>query len=500
LMSRIVLVSNRVPDPQGSAGGLTVALESAVAGLEALWFGWSGRQVGETAREPELAQAGSLTLARLDLTEQDYNEYYNGFANAALWPVFHSRTDLADFDPAFSAGYDRVNRRFAEALAPLIRPDDLIWVHDYHLIPLGRELRRLGVASPIGFFLHIPWPAPQLFATIPQSRALAEAMFAYDLVGLQTPEDAGAFEAFVLSELGGWRDDGRLFAFGRSTRLAAFPVGLDADRFAALANSAVADKVWARMAAHGVFRSLIVGVDRLDYSKGLPERLLGFERFLAEHPDLARKVLYVQIAPSSRESVDAYRALRENVLALAGRINAAWADIDHAPILYVNRNFARAELAGFYRAARVALVTPLRDGMNLVAKEFVAAQDSSDPGVLVLSRFAGAARRMKDALIVNPCCRAELADALFQAISMPLEERVRRWETLMAEVARSDVGAWRDDFIAALTTARERRTPLAAMLPMRPLALGQPLSGVAVARQAALRRPTTPTTVPPEAF
>jgi trehalose 6-phosphate synthase len=209
------------------------------------------------------------------------------------------------------------------------------------------------------------------------------------------------------------------------------------------------------MAAHGAFRTLIVGVDRLDYSKGIPERLEGFEQYLADHPDLVRTVLYLQVAPSSRADVEAYQALRANVLALAGRINATWAEMDHAPMMFVNRNYSRAELAGIYRAAKVGLVTPLRDGMNLVAKEYVAAQDPSDPGVLILSRFAGAAQQMREALIVNPYCREELADAIAAALAMPRAERLRRWEALMNGVVRDDVASWRDGFLAALQAARE---------------------------------------------
>ena len=460
-MSRLVVVSNRVAAAADSAraGGLSVAMRSALRAGPALWFGWSGERTAEFTGELKSHRVDDIDVVTIDLEEADYDEYYNGYANSTLWPVFHFRTDLAAYDRSFDAGYARVNRRFAAALAPLLRPDDLIWVHDYHLIPLGRELRKLGVTNPIGFFLHIPWSAPQLFTTLPRHPDLVSSMFDYDLVGFQTAECVAAFEAYVLGEVGGRRDGERLRAFGRSLRADAFPIGLDAPEFLELGRSPDAERACDRMRAHGVFRSLIVGVDRLDYSKGLPERLLGFERYLQDHPDMVRKVLYLQIAPSSREGVEAYQTLRANVLALGGRINAAWAEMDHAPMLCVNRNYSRAELAGIYRAARVGLVTPLRDGMNLVAKEYVAAQDPADPGVLVLSRFAGAARQMTDALIVNPYAPEELADALVAALAMPLGERVRRWETLMAGVMRDDVRAWRDRFVAALESAAETPGP-----------------------------------------
>ncbi len=403
-MGRLVVVSNRVAAAADAAraGGLSVALRAALKAGPALWFGWSGERVAEFTGELKTSRVDDIDVVTLDLEDADYEAYYNGYANATLWPLFHSRTDLAAYDRAFGEGYARVNRRFAEALAPLLRPDDLVWVHDYHLIPLGRELRRLGVTNSIGFFLHIPWPAPQLFTTLPRHAELAEAMFAYDLVGFQTADSVDAFADYVTREARGRREGDRLSAFGRSTLAAPFPIGIDAPQFQRLLRSPAAERAWDRLAAHGAFRSLIVGVDRLDYSKGLPERLLGFEHFLQNHPDMVRKVLYLQIAPSSREGVEAYQALRSDVLALAGRINATWADIDHAPMLCVNRNYDRAELAGIYRAARIGLVTPLRDGMNLVAKEYVAAQDPDDPGVLILSRFAGAAEQMTEAMIVNP--------------------------------------------------------------------------------------------------
>ncbi|HUZ14123.1 MAG TPA: trehalose-6-phosphate synthase [Caulobacteraceae bacterium] len=457
-MSRLIVVSNRVsPESrsEGAAGGLAVALSAALREYSGFWFGWSGETAPTFTGEVKTQRIDDVTVATIDLEEADYQEYYNGYANGALWPLFHYRIDLTAYDRTFGEGYERVNRRFAESLAPLVQPDDLIWVHDYHLMLLGRELRRLGVANPIGFFLHIPWPAPQLLTTLPRHRQLVEALFSYDLVGLQTDEWLWAFESYVLGEAGGgFLSDGRMAAFGRTLRASAFPIGLDVEEFMALAGSAAADRAYDRMAAHSVFRSLIVGVERLDYSKGLEERLMGFERFLEDHPQAARQVLYLQVAPGSREEVEAYQDLRARIESLCGRINAAWADMDWAPIQYVGRNFARAELAGVYRAAKVGLVTPLRDGMNLVAKEFVAAQDPDDPGVLILSRFAGAARQMTEALIVNPFSREELSEGLARALAMERGERVRRWESLMDGVRRFDVKVWRDSFVDALKAAR----------------------------------------------
>jgi trehalose 6-phosphate synthase len=464
-MSRLIVVSNRVNVPErlgdAPAGGLAVALSAALREYSGFWFGWSGQTTAEFSNKIEMRRVNDVTVVTVDLEESDYQEYYTGYANGTLWPLFHYRIDLTAYDRSFSEGYERVNRRFAQTLAPLIEPDDLIWVHDYHLIPLGRELRRLGITNPIGFFLHIPWPAPQLLTTLPRHRDLVAGLFSYDLVGFQTDEWLWAFESYVLGEAGGgWTPDGRLQAFGRATRARAFPIGLDLEEFLALARTPAAMRAYDRMAAHSVFRSLIVGVDRLDYSKGLEERLHGFERFLEENPELRREVLYLQVAPTSRGEVEAYQDLRARIDALCGRINAVYADMDSAPIRYVNRGYRRDELAGIYRAARVCLVTPLRDGMNLVAKEYVAAQDPEDPGVLMLSRFAGAARQMKDAVIVNPYSREELAEGLKLSLSMSLGERKARYQSLMDGICRTNVKVWRDSFVESLRDSHEPLLPL----------------------------------------
>jgi trehalose 6-phosphate synthase len=463
-MSRLIVVSNRVSVPErpgeAPAGGLAVALAAALREYSGFWFGWSGATTPEFSNRIQMRRVDDVTVVTIDLEEADYQEYYNGYANGTLWPLFHYRIDLTAYDRSFSEGYERVNRRFAETLAPLIEPDDLIWVHDYHLIPLGQELRRLGVGNPIGFFLHIPWPAPQILTTLPRHRELVASLFSYDLVGFQTDEWLWAFESYVLGEAaGGWAPDGRLQAFGRTLRAQAFPIGLDLEEFQTLANSPAALRAHDRMAAHSVFRALIVGVDRLDYSKGLEERLHGFERFLQENPHLRREVLYLQVAPTSRGEVEAYQDLRERIDALCGRINAAYADMDSAPIRYVNRGYRRDELAGIYRAAKVCLVTPLRDGMNLVAKEYIAAQDPEDPGVLMLSRFAGAARQMTEAVIVNPYSREELAEGLKLSLSMPLHERRARYESLIDGIRRSNVKVWRDSFVDCLRSSTGSQVP-----------------------------------------
>jgi trehalose 6-phosphate synthase len=458
-MSRLIVVSNRISRPAGrgaaQTGGLAMALTAGLRAYNGLWFGWSGNTTPEFTGEITTTRSEGVTIATIDLEETDVQEYYNGYANKTLWPVFHYRIDLAAYDRSFNQGYDRVNRRFAETLRPLIEPDDIVWIHDYHMIPMARELRRLGVKNRIGFFLHIPWPARQLVTTLPRHRQLVEALFDYDLIGFQTTEWLEAFEDYLVHEVDGRSlGDGRLQAFGKTVRAGAFPIGIDAEDFAVQVRSNAAARMYDRMAAQSVFRSMIVGVDRLDYSKGLDQRFLGFELFLQNNPDFHGKVFLLQIAPLSRDEVDTYQDIRTELDTQSGRINAAYADTDWSPIRYVNRNYRRDELAGVYRAAKVGLVTPLRDGMNLVAKEYVAAQNPEDPGVLILSRFAGAAMQMKEALIVNPFSHEELAEALKRALTMDIDERQRRYEALFEGVKRADVTAWRESFVSALEATR----------------------------------------------
>lgn len=457
MIGRLIVVSNRVSAPKdpaaGSAGGLAMALSAALRTYDGLWFGWSGGTVDHWTPEARIEDRGGVTVALVDLEAQDVEEYYNGYANRTLWPLFHHRVDLTAYERSYGEGYERTNARFAEVLAPLIRPDDLIWIHDYHMIPLARNLRRLGVRNRIGFFLHTPWPARQLLATLPHHRRLVESMFDYDLIGFQTREWLDLFRDYVASEPG---VNGRLLpldaleAFGKTVQTGVFPIGIDVEGFVQARNSALGVRTYDRMMASTAFRKLIVGVDRLDYSKGLEQRLLGYEQFLESHPDKRAEVLLLQVTPISRDEVDAYQDIRGRLDALAGRINGQFAEMDWQPIRYLNRTYRRDQLAGIYRAARVGLVTPLRDGMNLVAKEYVAAQNPEDPGVLILSRFAGAAEQMGEALLVNPFSREELSEAIHRALTMPLEERQRKWALLMQVVRDTDVGIWRDDFVAGL--------------------------------------------------
>jgi trehalose 6-phosphate synthase len=463
-MSRLIVISNRVQPPSGNGagaqGGLAVALSAALREYSGLWFGWSGETTEQFTGHINFQRRAGVTTATIDLEEQDVDEYYNGYANQTLWPLFHYRIDLAEYERQFVGGYERVNARFADTVGPLIEPEDLVWVHDYHLIPLGRELRKRDCRNRIGFFLHIPWPPMRLLMSLPSHRQLVESLFAYDVIGFQTADSLEAFVDYVTHEMEATADGDGLVTIGeRTIRVMACPIGIDADNFAAAVDSDVARATWKRMEISAVGRAMIVGVDRLDYSKGMQERFVGYERFLSLHPERAAEVFLLQIAPPSREGVQSYQEIRATLDSLSGRINGAFADIDWVPLRYVNRGYARDELAGIYRAARVGLVTPLRDGMNLVAKEYVAAQDPEDPGVLILSRFAGAAEQLGEAVLVNPHSAEELADAIETALTMPRAERVRRWRVLFDNVTREDVMWWRRTFTDALRASH--RSPFA---------------------------------------
>lgn len=453
-MSRLVVVSNRVaPIDEGktAAGGLAVAVLSALSESGGIWFGWNGETVTTPPPKPDLITVDNLTYATIGMTRRDYTEYYIGFANSTLWPLFHYRLDLTSFNRRQYRGYLRVNNRFAKALAPMLRMDDTVWIHDYHLIPMAAELRHMGVSHPIGFFLHTPLPALEILLALPRHEDLMRALCAYDLVGFQTVNDLAAFHDYIVLEANGEvRPDGVVTAFGRTLRADVFPIGIDVESVAKLSAAHANSEETRRLKAvlHG--RTMIIGVDRLDYSKGLVERFHAFERMLEQHPEHNGNVTFMQVAPPSRGDVGGYAEIREELETTAGHINGRFADFDWVPIRYLNRSFERDHLTCFYRNSRVGLVTPLRDGMNLVAKEYIAAQDPKDPGVLILSRFAGAVHELQEAVIVNPYDLDGVANALNAALGMPLKERQERWRTLFNRLQRHDIHAWRRDFLAAL--------------------------------------------------
>ncbi|WP_428484572.1 alpha,alpha-trehalose-phosphate synthase (UDP-forming) [Rhodopila sp.] len=455
-MSRLVVVSNRVPLPSergAKAGGLAVALADALQ-PGSLWFGWSGRRSARGGGTTHIQRADSITYATVDLSEADYNSFYVNFANGALWPLLHFRLGLLDFHVEDYAGYRAVNRQFAAALVPLLRPDDLIWVHDYHLIPMAAELRALGVTNRIGFFLHTPFVPPEVFYALPRAPDLLANLCRYDVVGFHTRGYRRAFLDCVAQGLGVHPDsDGRFVWSGRPVRAIIDPVGIDADAFSEQAVKASRGND-ARMLRDSLGdKALAIGVDRLDYSKGLSNRFVAIGRFFANYPQHRKQISVLQVAARSREDLGAYQRLRRELDRIVGETNGKYSEFDWTPLRYMTRAVKRDTLAGFFRLARLAIVTPLRDGMNLVAKEYVAAQDPDDPGVLILSRFAGAADELPEALIVNPYDADEIAEAMHHGLSMDLAERRERWRSLHKNVCTNNAHRFCTLFLTHLARA-----------------------------------------------
>jgi trehalose 6-phosphate synthase len=464
----LVLVSNRVARPKANgpiSGGLAAALLPAVTASGAIWVGSSGRFTeGPEKREPfaEIEALGTGALATVDLPGPQYRGFYHGFANSALWPVLHSRTDLIRTSAEDYASYCEINAIMARALLRFAKPDALFWIHDYHYLTLAAELRRLGIEQPVGFFLHTPFPTRHMLVSLPHHRELVQAMLAYDLIGFQTDEDRANFIDYVLYELG-LSIRGDALVGERGTRLATFPIGIDTRGFADRAARSVNRAEVMRLRSSLLGARLVIGVDRLDYSKGLDTRFRAFDLALRSDPSLKRTVRLLQIATLSRSEIGTYRQLQNQLAGLVGEINGRHAEVDWTPIRYLNRGFGQSILAGFYRTARVGLVTPLRDGMNLVAKEYVAAQDPTDPGVLVLSQFAGAAKQLQAALLVNPHDIEAMARSIKTALAMPLDERLSRWNAMMGVMEASSLTHWFGTYVAALKAtgaagrARDRR-------------------------------------------
>lgn len=460
--SRLVVISNRVPAEGSAPGGLAVAMTDALSERECLWLGWDGDAHAKTSGEVRLRTDDKTTFALVSVAQDEFAKYYEGYANGTLWPALHYRLDLSVFDREEFEAYKRVNRLFAEKVAERLQPDDIVWVHDYHLITAISELRELGVSNPVGFFSHIPFPSPEIFDAIPGCRQLADGLLSADLVGFQAKQDRDNFERYVATRLGGyWLSDGRISARGKIVKPAAFPIGIDAGTCREMAETSFYTPRISRLRDQLGARPLIIGVDRLDYSKGLIERVDAFDHFLAgrqQHGDLPT---LLQIAPVSRGTVSAYVQLREQLEQRIGRINGKHAELDWTPIQFLTTPVPRNEVAGLLKLARVGLITPLRDGMNLVAKEYVAAQDPSDPGVLVLSQFAGAAEQLKEALVVNPHDARQQAKAIRAALSMPIDERRERHRALLSTLETYDSSWWCSEFLGTLSAVQQSSAGLA---------------------------------------
>ena len=448
MTGNLIVVSNRLPSLNAS-GGLVVALEPALRERGGIWIGAHD----DTAEDPPAGTtrlpADGYEKRAFHLTQADHDNYYLGYANSVLWPLCHRRGDLVAIDRTYAKAYASVNRDVARHVHDAATEASVIWVQDYHFLPLAMQLRDIGVSSRIGLFLHIPFPSLGGLQALPEREDFYEWIAAYDLVGLQTRGDvARCLEVFRNHPEAEVFLDGRIKFRSRVFSVRSFPIGIDVEAFAGAAGHSTGDR---ERLALGAAERLIIGVDRLDYSKGLPNRLLAFGRYLEDRQNDDPRTTMLQIAPPTREGVSAYQQIREELELIAGRVNGNYAQLDWTPIRYIHRSLPRDELASLYRLAKVGLVTPLIDGMNLVAKEYVAAQDAEDPGVLILSHSAGAAEDMQAALLVNPYDVDEMADAIGTALRMPLAERRERNASLMEVVHKTNVSAWSRTFLDCLS-------------------------------------------------
>lgn len=455
-MGRIVIVSNRVSsfkrdDPD--TGGMAVGIREMLAKTGGIWFGWSGKlQKDDSNNELHLEQHGNITLITLDLLQADIDNYYLGYANQVIWPLFHCRPDCMEYSQIFEQSYHAVNEKFALRLIELLQPEDNIWVHDYPLLPLASALRRLGCRHKIGFFLHIPFPSVELLTRLPRHRELFATLGSYDLIGFQTFASRTNFCHYVEEEnMGVFSPAEEKISLGeRNILVKVFPIGIDPASFSIMAAKSLDFKPIREFRQRIGERKLIIGVDRLDYSKGLIRRAKAHEYLLKHYPDLHRTYQILQVTPLTRSKVPVYTQTRKELKNNIMELNGKFSDLDWTPIRYSERSYSRRTLSALYRLAAVGLVTPLSDGMNLVAKEYIAAQNPANPGVLILSHFAGAAQQLTQALLVNPYDSEEVGEAIYIALDMPLAKRKENYYAMIETLHKYTIYDWCNAFIKCL--------------------------------------------------
>jgi len=470
LEGRLINVSNRLPveikfragHPRlnPSAGGLASALDSIWRHHHGLWIGWAGAVDAETAATllQKAARGRSYGLKAVSLTQQEFSKFYSGFSNEIVWPLFHDMPSRCNFDPEYWEFYQRVNRKFAQVTAETATAKDLIWAHDYHLMLMGRYLREAGCPARVGFFLHIPFPAPDIFEKLPWRKSVLRALLQYHLVGFQTDRDRYNFLTClerIMPEAVSLREDTQNFVTleGRRTTVGTFPISIAFDEFAGHAASRDVEAGATQLRRELTNNFIVLGVDRMDYTKGIPERLKAFRILLRRYPDLRHRVTLLQVVVPSREDIPNYKELRREVELLVSQINGEFTEAGWVPIHYMHRNLTRKQLLSYYRAADIALVTSLKDGMNLVAKEFCAAQ-VDERGVVVISEFTGATAELQHgAVVVNPNDLAGVAEAIHRACVMPVEEKRARMKLLRDIIRTYNVLHWAESFLSATLTA-----------------------------------------------
>ncbi len=477
--SRLLIISNRLPialgrDERGDwtvepgSGGLVTALAPVLRHRGGIWIGWAGTPELPPAELQRLldekAPGSGYTMRPVALTPQDEEEYYCGFANEIIWPLFHDLPSRCNYDPAYWSGYRRVNRKFAEVILANREENDYIWVHDYHLIHVAEELRRAGLWSRVGFFLHIPFPPLDLFLKLPWRFQILHALLEYDLLGFQTVRDRRNFLqcARLLIPDVSIKTQGPMAVLRskeREVRVGVFPISIDFQEFAnQAATQEVAERAWC-IHEHLPNTQILLGLDRLDYTKGIPERLRAFRDALRRYPDLHEKIVLTQVVVPSRAKLKRYQDLKLDIERLVSQINGEFTRSGWVPIHYIFRGLDRVELLAYYRTSEIAFITPLKDGMNLVAKEYCAA--SLETGVLILSEFAGAAAQLHQrALLVNPNDIEGMADAIHQAFVMDRQERLSRMRRLRAIVRRQDIYSWVNSFLSAAISRKLDHFPV----------------------------------------
>ena len=470
-MRRPILVSNRLPVTIGvdattgeqtlshSVGGLVTGLRPLHEGAGGLWVGYPGADPSDDIRR----ELDERNLVPVDLDPQDYNDYYEGYSNDAIWPLFHYFTEFGSFVPEQFEAYKRVNRRFADVVCDVAEPGDAVWVHDYHLMLLPRMLRDRGLDVKIGFFLHIPFPADETFRILPQRVEILRGLLGADLIGMHTYDYTYNYLRSVRRILGIESQSGTVRTRGHNVRVEAHPLGIDTEEFREKAYSQGAERFLTQLKRTVGDRQVILGVDRLDYTKGLLLKLQAFERLLERSPRWAERVLFLQLAVPTRAGIHAYQDLKGEVERRVSEINGIHGSPLLSPINYLYQTVTQEELCALYRVADVCFVSPVRDGLNLVAKEYVVCRDDGG-GTLVISEFAGAVSELGEALRVNPWDIEGTVNQLERALEMSLGERNERMMPMHSRVLQNDVHRWVRDFMSSLEGTEEVRTDAPPML------------------------------------
>jgi trehalose 6-phosphate synthase len=473
---RLVIASNRLPfvfkksgnnyKIEAGSGGLVTALAPVLKDRGGLWVGWPGTfELSDISTSLKAAsKKAGYTMKAVQMTEEEVQKYYRGFSNEVIWPLFHDLQSYCNFDPDYWISYKLINKRFASVLKKTTRPKDFIWVHDYHLMCVAKYLREINLKNKLAFYLHIPFPPLDIFSKLPWRTEILLSLLSYDLIGFQSMRDRRNFVQCLKVFIKGIIIEGggqviNAISGGRSIKIGNFPISIDYNEFSTLARSkAVANQAW--FIHEDIPNSkIILGIDRLDYTKGITYRLWAFQKLLATHPELHRKVTLIQVVVPSRRNIPMYQELKLEIEQLVSEINGQYTRSGWVPIHYIYRSLPRQELLAYYRTGEIALITPLKDGMNLIAKEYCASNIEKS-GSIILSEFAGAAAQMREnVILVNPYNIDEVSNAIYAAITMNLETRKNRMIRLQQSIQKYDIYWWLNSFLNAAMAVKIDKFP-----------------------------------------